>query len=289
MALYMALNSDSTSVISDSNPIQTKHSSEGEPVSVSVYIYNDGKRKNVANDSNPPPLLYSNLRINVVGVSYVLQQLITSSISDINLYFDSVSGWNIGTIIIAGMERIRIEEVLSNTSVRVTRNYTADGKTSIMSSHSVGEVMVAETLNVSLALPDPSDISYSTAGTYIPNGGSLQNGLDPSLLTTSLDAQDTSTIVASNNGLLYKVNSLIKIDNETMKVVAVAGNNIQVIRGYSSTRANHTVSAIIYCVGLVDLAPITHKVFIKNDPPSGLPTQKKKDIQIVLVADEEPV
>jgi hypothetical protein len=115
-------------------------------------------------------------------------------------------------------------------------------------------------------------------------------GLDPTILTQALDSLDTSNIAKSNNGLKYYVNSLIKIDNEVMKVVAVSGNDIQVIRGYNgTTRSSHAQNSTIYCVGLVDKAPNTHKFFIKNDPPAGLPTQKKKDIKIVLVADEEPL
>jgi hypothetical protein len=74
-----------------------------------------------------------------------------------------------------------------------------------------------------------------------------------------------------------------------MKVVAVSGNDVQVVRGYNSTRASHVQNSVIYMVGIVDKAPITHKFYIKNSPPAGLPTQKKKDIRIVLVADEEPL
>ena len=44
----------------------------------------------------------------------------------------------------------------------------------------------------------------------------------------------------------------------------------------------------LYSVGLVDKM-VTHKIFIKNDPPGGLPTQKKADVKLVVISDEEPV
>lgn len=289
MALYLALSADGSNSVSDLQPIQTRHSADGEEVVVPVYIYNDGKRKNVANDTNPPALIYTNLSINIQGVAYTLAQAIQSSISDVTLQFDSVSGWNIGTVLKAGLERMRVEEVLNATSIRVQRNYTADGKSSTLSSHSVGEIFTADTSNVSIALPSPSDTTYNTPGTFMQPGQAITTGVDPTVLTQVIDNLETSNIVKSNNGLKYAVGSLIKIDSEIMKVVAVSGNDIQVIRGYNSTRASHTQNSTIYCVGIVDKAPVTHKIFIKNDPPAGLPTQKKKDVQIVLLADEEPV
>jgi hypothetical protein len=286
--LQLSLNPDSTGLVSDSNPIQTKHSSEGEPVIASVYLSNDGKRANVPTDTvGQVPLIYTNIRIQVQGVAYVLQSALTADISVVNLTFDNTSGWNIGTIITAGLERMRIESVTNTTTVRVQRNYTADGKSSTLSSHSVGTVFTAETSSVSIALPDPNDVTQNTAGTF--SVGTINTGVDPSILTTAIDNQETTNTIVSNNGLLYKKDSLIKIDNEIMKVVAVVGNNIQVLRGYTSTRSAHTPGSIIYCVGIVDIAPTTHKIFVKNDPPSGLPTQKKRDVQIVLLADEEPL
>jgi hypothetical protein len=61
MALYLALSADGSNTVSDLQPIQTRHSADGEEVVVPVFIYNDGKRKNVANDSNPPALIYTNI------------------------------------------------------------------------------------------------------------------------------------------------------------------------------------------------------------------------------------
>jgi len=287
MSLYLALQPDATSVVSDLNPIQTKHSSDGEPVTVPVYIYNDGKRKNVTNDTNPPPLIYTNLRFEVQGVSYTLQQAIDANISTNVLTFDSIVGWNIGTILKAGTERMYILELLSATSIRVTRNYTADGKSSSITGHSVGEVITAETGSVQIALPDPSDATYATPGTF---ASTISVGVDPSILTQAIDSQEASNVIKSNNALKYVMNSILKVDSEQMKVVAISGNDIQVIRGYNSTtRTAHSQNATIYCVGIVDIAPTTHKIFVKNDPPAGLPTQKKKDVKIVLIADEEPL
>ena len=289
MALYLALNPDGTGVVSEANPIQTKHSSEGEAITVPVYLFNDGKRKNVENDTNPPALIYTNIQIKVEGVAYTLAQPLTGSISDVTVTCDSVSGWNLGTIIKSGLERMRIEELLTANSCRVTRNYSADGKASSLSAHSTLAVFTAETTSVSLALPNPSDVTYDTAGTFLSGGVSITTGLDPSFLSQAVNNLEATNIIKSNNALKYANNSLIKIDNEIMKVVAVVGTDIQVLRGYGTAREAHSQNAIIYCVGIVDLTPVTHKFFIKNDPPAGLPTQKKKDIKIVIVADEEPL
>jgi hypothetical protein len=290
MALFLALNSDATNIVSDLQPISTKHSSEGEEVIVPVYISNNGKRANVANDNNPPPLIYTNIQIKVQGVAYVLSQALTANISDTTVTCDNVDGWNIGTILKASLERMRVEEILTANSVRVTRNYTADGKSSSLSGHSIGTTLTAETTSVSLALPDANDTTYSNAGTFLSGGVSITTGLNPTILTQAVDNLETTNIIKSNSGLRYSVGSLIKIDTEVMKVVAVSGNDIQVIRGYNgTTKVSHTQNSIIYLVGIVDKSPTTYKVFIKNDPPAGLPTQKKKDIKIVIQADEEPL
>ena len=110
MALYLCLNEDGTGIVSAQNPIQTKHTSNGEPMTVPVYIFNDGKRKGVDNDTNPPELIYTNIQVKVEGVGYTSEKEISPSNSDVTLMFSSVSGWNLGTIIRAGMERMRVEE-----------------------------------------------------------------------------------------------------------------------------------------------------------------------------------
>jgi hypothetical protein len=290
MALFLALNSDSTNVVSENNPIQTKHSSDGEAVTISTFVFNTGTRTNVANDTNPPPLLYSNLQVRLQGVAYTLAQSIDANISTTVLTFDNTSGWNIGTILKEGLERVRVEELISGTQIRVTRNFSADGKSSSISGHSIGGIFTAETTSVSLALPDPNDPTYNTPGPFITAGNPITTGLDPTILTQALNNLDTSVIVKSNSALKYHVSSTIQINSEQMKIIGISGNDIQVIRGYNNTtRASHAMGTTIYCVGLVDVAPNTHKIFVRNDPPAGLPTQKKKDIKIVLVADEEPL
>lgn len=290
MALFLALQNDATSIVSDQNPIVTKHSSDGESITVAAFIANSGKRQNVVSDTNPPPLLYSNIQVKLQGVAYTLAQSIDSNISTTVLTFDNTSGWNIGTIIKSGLERCRIEEMISGTQIRVTRNFTADGKSSSIQGFSVGSVFTAETTSVSLALPDPNDATYNTPGTFLAPGASITTGLDPTILTQAIDNLDTSVVIRSNAALKYAVSSILKIDSEQMKVIGISGNDIQVIRGYNNTtRASHSMGTTIYCVGIVDVAPTTHKIFIQNDPPAGLPTQKKKDIKVVLVADEEPL
>lgn len=286
MALYLCLNEDGTGIVSAQNPIQTKHTSNGEPMTVPVYIFNDGKRKGVDNDTNPPELIYTNIQVKVEGVGYTSEKEISPSNSDVTLMFSSVSGWNIGTIIRAGMERMRVEEVLSANSVRVTRNYTADGGSSTLTGHTIGTMFIAEATSVSVALPDINN--PSNPGTFLNGGETLTTGLDPSYLTTGVNDSENANIMKSLRASQYAVGSIIKIDQEEMKVLAVSGNDITVLRGYNGTRrASHGANAIIYLIGMKDINT-THKIFIKNDPPSGLPTQKKSDVKIVIIADEEP-
>lgn len=287
MALYLCLNEDGTGIVSAQNPIQTKHTNSGEPVTIPVYIFNDGKRTGVENDSNPPELLYANTQIKVEGVSYLLEMEIGSSTSDVTLHFDGVSGWNIGTILKAGRERMMVEEILTPKSIRVKRNYTADGKSSTIEGHSIGDRFIAESTNVSLALPSVGN--YATPGTFLSGGESLTGGLDPTTLISSINALESSNVVRSSNASRYADGSIIKIDKEEMKVLSSSNNDMTVLRGYNGTaRANHTQNATIYLVGIVD-RKVTHKFFIKNDPPAGLPTQKKSDVKLVIMSDEEPV
>ena len=286
MALYLCLNEDGTGIVSAQNPIQTKHTSNGEPMTVPVYIFNDGKRKGVDNDTNPPELIYTNIQVKVEGVGYTSEKEISPSNSDVTLVFSSVAGWNIGTIIRAGMERMRVEEVLSTNSVRVTRNYTADGGSSTLTGHTIGTMFIAEATSVSVALPDINN--PSNPGTFMNGGETLTTGLDPSYLTTSVNDSENANIMKSLRASKYAVGSIIKIDQEEMKVLSVSGNDITVLRGYNGTRRqSHGPNSIIYLVGMKDINA-THKIFIKNDPPSGLPTQKKSDVKIVIIADEEP-
>lgn len=287
MALYLCLNEDGTGVVSAQNPIQTKHTNSGEPVTIPIYLFNDGKRSGVENDSNPPELLYANTQIKVEGVSYLLETEVSPSTSDVTLNFDGVAGWNIGTIIKAGMERMRVEEVLTPTSIRVQRNYTADGKPSSITGHTIGTRFISESTSISLALPDVSN--YDNPGTFLSGGESLTAGLDPTTLSLGVNAQETSNTIRSSNAARYAVGSIIKIDKEEMKVLQVSGNDMTVLRGYNGTaRAAHTQNATIYLVGIVD-KNVTHKFFMKNDPPAGLPTQKKSDVKLVIMSDEEPV
>ena len=92
MAIYLALKDDGSSIVTDLNPISTKHTSNGDSKTVPVYIANDGKRKNVPNDTQPPKLLYTNIQVRVEGVAYKLGQSISPSTSDTVLTFDSVAG-----------------------------------------------------------------------------------------------------------------------------------------------------------------------------------------------------
>ena len=286
MAIYLALKDDCSSIVTDLNPISTKHTSNGDSKTVPVYIANDGKRKNVPNDTQPPKLLYTNIQVRVEGVAYKLGQSISPSTSDTVLTFDSVAGWNIGTIIQSGTERMRIEEILTDTSVRVQRDYKSDGGSSIATGHQIGANFVAENKSVSLALPDPDN--YNNPGSFLNGGESLTVGLDPTKLTLALGNQDSATTVRSSDATKYSVGCLIRIDNEIMKVTEISGNNMTVIRGYNDTqRVSHNGNAIIYCVGIVDIN-VAHKIFIKNSRPAGLPTQKKADVRISVMADEEP-
>lgn len=285
MSLYLCLNPDGTSVVSESNPIQTRHTSQGEPVTVPIYIVNDGKRTNVPNDLNPPELIYTNMQVKVEGVGYSLENALTSSTSDVTLTLSGNSGWNIGTILKSGLERMRIEEIISTNSVRVQRNYTSDGKSSVIQSHQVSTMIISETTDVSLALARPDN--NGEVGSFLAGGAALTTGFDPTNLVTSVTALETANVIRSTDASLYSNGNLIQIDNEIMKIISISGNDITVQRGYRSNRASHTNNAVIYCVGIRDINK-THKFYVKVDPPSGLPTQKKRDVKIVIVSDEEP-
>lgn len=265
MALFLCMNDDCTGIVSDLNPLVTKHTSNGEPVTISAYIFNDGKRKNVPNDQNPPPLIYTNVQVKVEGVSYTLEQALTPSNSDVTLYFDGIDGWNIGTVIKSGLERMRVEEILTNKSVRVQRNYTADGVASTISGHNIGEVFIADATSVTVALPNITD--YTKAGTFLD---SIIGGLEPTSLSNALTNQESNNIVRSSRADRYSEGCIIKIDNEQMKVISISGSDMTVLRGYNGTsRAVHNANATITLVGINDINK-THKIFIKNDPPSGL-------------------
>lgn len=286
MALYLCLKSDGTSPVTNDNPISTKHTNAGTQQTVEVYIANDGKRKGVQDDPKPPKLIYTNIQIRVEGVAHTLEKALLSSVSDTDLTFDSVDGWNIGTILKAGQERMRVDAILTDKSVRVQRDYKADGKQSFITTHAVKTNFVAESTSVSLALPNATD--GNSAGTFKPGGDAITEGLDPTTLQGGLTANENDNTVRSSKAELYEVGGLIKIDEEVMKITAINGNAITVIRGYdNTTRATHNTQSTIYCVGIVDVKK-GHKFYIKNAPPAGLPTQKKSDIKITLMSDEEP-
>ena len=64
MSLYLCLKEDATSVVSNDNPLSTKHSSSGEPQTIVAYVANDGKRNGVANDTIQQ-LIYTNLQVRI--------------------------------------------------------------------------------------------------------------------------------------------------------------------------------------------------------------------------------
>ena len=289
MALGLYHDAECQRPVSDADPFISKHTNAGEAVVTKLYIGNDGKRKGVSTDvAGEIDLIYTNLKVQLEGLQIQLEVALSPSTGDNTLTVESTDGLNIGVIMKSGHERLRVEEVISNKSVRVTRNYTADGGTSTIQSHTIGALMTCETTMVSLALPSPNDTTYATAGTYANAGEALVNGVDPSLLQNQIDAQASTTLINTNNGAKYSANSLIKIDNEIMKVVNVSGNQLTVIRGYNgTTRASHLAQAIIYCNGIIDIAPVSHPVFVRVQPPAQLPTQKSRSIKVVIVSDEE--
>ena len=289
MALGLYHDSECQRPVSDADPYVSKHTNAGEPVVTKLYIGNDGKRKGVNTDvPGEIALIYTNLKIQVEGRQIQLEASLSPSTGDNTLTVESTDGLNIGVIMKSGLERMRVEEVVSSKVVRVTRNYTADGGTSTIQSHSIGALFLCETTMVSLALPNPNHTTYASAGTFGLGGEALLNGVDPSLLQNQLDAQASSTLIRSNNGAKYSANGLIKIDNEVMKITNVNGNELTVVRGYNgTTRASHLQGATIYNCGIVDITPVSHPIFVRVTPPSGLPTQKSRSIYVVVQSDEE--
>ncbi len=287
MALYLCKNSDCSGLVTDDNPLQTKHTNQGEPQTIQCYLFNDGKRSGVENDTSGMELIYTNIGLSVVGNSHTLSSGLASSTSTTNVSVDSTDGWGIGTIIKEGLERMRIEEIISSNSVRVTRNYTADGGISVLSQHSAGADLVPETTNISFA---PANIDEpATAGTFANGGESLSLFIAPTYLTTAISSAEAATTVVSGDGSQYAINDIIQIEQEQMKITNVSGNTLTVVRGYNGTaRAGHAMRTTIYLVGMSSTYK-AYNFFIKNDPPSGLPTQKKYDVKIRITSDEEPL
>ena len=289
MALGLYHDAECQRPVSDADPFVSKHTNAGEAVTTKIYIANDGKRKGVNTDvPGEINLIYTNLKVQVEGRQIQLEAALSPSTGDNTLTVESTEGLNIGVIMKGGLERMRVEEVVSAKSVRVTRNYTADGGTSTIQSHTIGALFTCETTMVSLALPSPSDTSYQTAGTFMNGGEALVNGVDPSLLQNQIDAQASTTLIRTNNGAKYSANGLIKINNEVMKIVSINGNELTVVRGYNGTnRASHLAQSVIYNCGMVDISPVSHPIFVRVQPTSGLPTQKSRSIYVVVQSDEE--
>lgn len=289
MALYLCLNENGSSAVTDDNPISTKHTNAGNEQTIEVYIANDGMRKGVQNDDpEKNKLIYTNIQIRVEGVSHTLEKELPSTQGSNTLVFDKIDGWNIGTIIGARGERMRISSILTENSISVERNYNQDGKgQSIITNHPIKTPFVAEATSVALALPNPDN--KDSNGSFKNGGEAIEEGIDPSRLLKALKNVDTDKAVRSNNASLYAIGSVIKIDNEKMKITATNAQELTVVRGFEGTKIeNHTENSVIYCVGIVDIKK-GHKFYIKNTPPPGLPTQKKSDIKIVLLSDEEPL
>ncbi len=286
--LHLCLNEDGTGIVDDSTyTINTKHTNSGEAQTIPLYVINDGIRFGTNEQPGTVPLVYENIQIGIEGVTYTLQSPLSASISDVNVTLTGTKGYNIGTILKAGTERMRVEEVVSNYVVRVTRNYSADGGSSTITGHTQGTSFVADTSTVSLALPTVVD--YNTAGSFLPAGSPLTLGFDPTTLSLAVDSMETSNVIRSSNASKYSVKSTIKIDNEEMEVLSIQGNELTVKRGHNNTnRTLHTQNSIIYCTGIADIG-VTHKFFIKNDPPSGLPTQRKADVKVNLRSNEVPL
>lgn len=287
MALYLCLKDDCTSVVSDSNPLATKHTNQGEAQTIKCYLFNDGMRTGVSGDTSGMELIYTNINILIEGVSHTLQTALSPSTSATTMVLDTSSGWGIGTIVKAGLERMRVEEIISSTTVRVTRNYTADGGTSTIATHTVGTTVTPETTNISLA---PASVdNTSVAGTFSNGGEPLTLFLAPTYLQNAITSAESATTVTSGDGSMYSNNCIIQIDNEQMRVDSVNGNTLTVTRGYNNTtRAGHSSKSVIYLVGLTESYK-AYPFYIKNDPPSGLPTQKKYDVKIKISTDEEPL
>ena len=74
----------------------------------------------------------------------------------------------------------------------------------------------------------------------------------------------------------------------SIPLTITAGSHGTVVRGMNgTTRATHLANATIYNCGIVDITPISHPVFVRVTPPSGLPTQKSRSIYVVVQSDEE--
>ena len=84
MALYLCLNADCTGIVNDANPLQTKHTNQGKPQTLKVYLFNDGARTGVENDTSRMQLIYTN--INILYVEPSTYTITTSHLSDTGYY-----------------------------------------------------------------------------------------------------------------------------------------------------------------------------------------------------------
>lgn len=287
MALHLCFNEDCSGLVSDDNPITTKHTNAGEAQELKLYMFNDGLRTGVENDQSGMELIYTNINILIEGYAHTLQTALLPSTSATTMVLDSSDGWGIGTIIKSGLERMRVEEIISGTTVRVTRNYTSDGGMSTLSTHVIGTLLVPETTNISLA-PVSVD-KESEPGAYLNGGEALSVFLAPTYLQSALTSSEIANSVISSDGTKYSEKCIIQIDDEQMRVDSVSGNTMTVTRGYNNTRcSSHSNKSVIYLVGIANTYK-AYPFYIKNDPPSGLPTQKKYDVKIKISTDEEPL
>ena len=141
--LYLCLNEDGSGIVDDNTyTINTKHTNSGEPQTLALYVVNDGVRYGTNEQAGSVPLVYTGTQIRIEGVTYTLQSPLSASISDVNVTLTSTNGFNIGTVLRAGTERMRVEEVVSGYVVRVTRNYSADGGSSTITGHTTGTSFV---------------------------------------------------------------------------------------------------------------------------------------------------
>lgn len=182
---------------------------------------------------------------------------------------------------------MRIDAILTDKSVSVQRNYVADSKTSVITNHPMRTNFIAEATSVALALPKPDNPDQPDR--FEAGGVALTKGLDPTYLSRSMTDSDTDKVVVSSKADSYSKGSVIQIGKEKMKILEISGSDITVVRGFEKTPIErHDSNSIIYCVGIVDVKK-GHKFYIQNTPPQGLPTQKKSDIKITLLSDEEPL
>jgi uncharacterized phage protein gp47/JayE len=107
--------------------------------------------------------------------------------------------------------------------------------------------------------------------------------------TLELDTSDTDTILVVDTPVLYKANTIIKMDGEFMQVQSVLGDRILVIRGYNNTTpVVHKAGATVYIQRTRTIFTVTgvpgNYCEIREVSSNGVPLANREPITMLKIA-----